>query len=160
MAWNPIVATFCGLVGGVTYTLILLNPGLKFSRLGISPIDFAWAMTVNSFLGAVAGFLGWSFAGGSIAIPRAYGLYVLCGVGGGSLIQNWAFTLNNMQSKATLDRALDAIETLGRAQSSAEGGELGSLSRSLRSETDQQQRTKISRELAELANKIAAQSGR
>lgn len=159
MAWDVFVAAFFGVVGGVTYTLILLNPGLKLSRLGISPIDFAWAMAVNSFLGGVAGFLGWAFAGGNITIPRAYGFFVLCGVGGGSLIQNWAFTIVNMQSKATLDRALDAVEGLSRAQASAEGGQLQSLSRSLRSETDQQQRSKISRELAELANKIATQSG-
>lgn len=153
-------ASLLGIVGGFAYTLILLNPGFKFSKLDISRPDFAWALAVNAFLGGVAGFLGWSFSGGQIAPPKAYGLYVLCGVGGGSLIQNWAFSLNNMQSKATLDRALDTIEALGRVQSGTEGDKLESLSRSLRSETDSQQRSNISRELAELANKLAAQSGR
>jgi len=160
MTWNIVVAAFCGLVGGVTYTLILLNPGLKFSTLGVSRTDFAWALAINSFLGAVAGFLGWSFAGGNVAVPRAYGFFVLCGVGGGSLIQNWAFTIGNVQSKATLDRALEAVESLSKAHASPEGGQLVSLSRSLRSETSREQRSKASQELVELANRIAAQSGR
>lgn len=156
--WSTISATSLGILGGVTYTLILLNPGFKFSKLGVSGKDFAWAVAINAFLGGVAGFVGWTFGFGQIGLPKAYGVYLLCGVGGGSFIQNWTLTLGKIESRTTLDRALEAVEALSRAQTGSDASEIGNLSRALRSETDRQQRLVISRQLVESAKRVSAQS--
>jgi hypothetical protein len=151
-------AALLGLIGGIAYTLIILNPGLRFSKLDITPKDLMLALLFNGFLGAVAGFLGWCFTGGQVGPPRSYGLFLLSGVGGGSLIQSWAFTLSNIQSKATLDRALETIERLAGAEQGTEGTRIASLSRSLRAESDGRRREELAREMAELAGKIGPRS--
>lgn len=155
-----LVAILLGLVGGLTYTLIILNPGFRFSKLGIDVRDFLVAAAVNAFLGAVAGFIGWALSAGEVVAPKSYALYLLCGVGGGSLIQSWALAIANKQSQATLDRALQAVELMSRAQGPPVGDELGNLSRSLRSTTDFREQQQIAREMVELATKVVAQSGR
>jgi hypothetical protein len=97
-------AVLLGLLGGLTYTLIILNPGFRFSKLGISAKDLFFATGVNGLLGGIAGFLGWSLSAGEVLPPRSYAVYLLFGVGGGSLIQSLALAIANRDSRATLDR--------------------------------------------------------
>jgi len=152
-------AILLGLVGGLTYTLITLNPGFRFSKLGISGEDLFIAVGVNGLLGGVAGFLGWSLSAGGVQPPRSYGLYLLFGVGGGSLIQSLALAVANMEARSTLHRTLEAVELLSRAQNPSVADELGRLSRSLRSTTDFREQQQITREMVDLATKISAESG-
>jgi len=152
------VSIVLGIVGGLTYTLIILNPGFRFSKLGISAKDLVIAVCVNGVLGGVAGFLGWALSAGDVRPPKSYALYVLFGVGGGSLIQSLALALANKQSQATLDRALEAVEVMSRAQGPPVGDQLGNLSRSLRGATGFREQQKIASEMLEVANKIASQS--
>ncbi len=143
-----------GIVGGLTYTLIVLNPGFRFSKLGISAKDFLIAMGVNGLLGGVAGFLGWSLSAGEVPPPRSYAVYLLFGVGGGSLIQSLALAVANKESKATLDRTLEAVEALSASQAKPVGEELRNVSRSLRDATDSREREKLTRHMLSVANKI------
>ncbi len=151
-----LTAILLGFIGGMAFTLINLNPGFRFTKLGVSTADLLWATGVNAFLGGVAGLLGWSFASAGVQPPKSYGIYVLCGVGGGSLIQSWSLAFANMHSKEMLNRAVETVETLSRVQSSPQSQHLGELSRSLRSSTDRRQQERLSHEMFELASKIAS----
>jgi hypothetical protein len=146
------------LVGGLTYTLIILNPGFRFSKLGIGTKDLLIAVGINGLLGGVAGFLGWSLSAGEVPAPRSYGVYLLFGVGGGSLIQSLALAVANKDSKATLDRTLQAVEALSAAQAGPAADELGSLSRSLRDATDPRERDRLTKHLLQLATNVKARS--
>lgn len=151
-------AILLGLVGGLTYTLITLNPGFRFSKLGISAKDLAFAVSVNGVLGGVAGFLGWSLSAGELQPPKSYGIYLLFGVGGGSLIQSLVLSLAAERSKATLERALEAVEVLGRAQVGADANELINVSQSLRSAASRGDQAQVASKMVELANRIASRS--
>jgi hypothetical protein len=151
-------AILLGLAGGFTYTLIILNPGFRFSKLGIGTKDLLIAVVVNGLLGGVAGFLGWSLSAGEVPPPRSYAVYLLFGVGGGSLIQSLALAIANKDSRATLDRALQVVEALGAAQTGPAAGELRNLSRSLREATDSRQRDALTRHLLDVARDVRAQS--
>jgi len=150
-------AIILGLVGGLTYTLITLNPGFRFSKLGISAKDLLMAVAVNGLLGGVAGFLGWSLSAGEVPPPRSYAVYLLFGVGGGSLIQSLALAIANKDSRATLDRTLQAVEALSRVQAEPIAGELRNLSRSLREATDSGERDALTKHLLEVARSARAQ---
>jgi hypothetical protein len=153
-----LAATILGLVGGLTYTMIVLNPGFRYSKLGISGRDLLIAVGVNGVLGAVAGFLGWSLSAGEVLPPKSYGVYLLFGVGGGSLIQSLTLAMANKEAKATLDRTLEAVEILSASQAKPVGEELKNVSRSLRDATDSREREKLTRHMLSVANKISAGS--
>jgi hypothetical protein len=149
-------AILLGLVGGLTYTLIILNPGFRFSKLGISGKDLFIAVGVNGLLGGIAGFLGWSLSAGEVPPPRSYAVYLLFGVGGGSLIQSLALAVANKDSRATLDRTLQAVEALSAGQAEPAAGELRSLSGSLRDVTDPRERDRLATRLLQAANDVKA----
>jgi hypothetical protein len=151
-------AIFLGLLGGFAYRLINLNPGFRFTRLGISWRDLLWAVGVNAFLGGLAGFLGWAFGGAALQPPKSYGVFVLCGVGGGSIIQSWAMAFANIRSRELLDRAADTVEVLSRGETSPQGERLRHLSDSLRSSTGYREQERITREMLQLASVIAPRS--
>jgi hypothetical protein len=155
-----VAAILLGLLGGFAYTLINLNPGFRFTKLGISWSDLFWALGVNAFLGGLAGFLGWAFGGAALQPPKSYGVFLLCGVGGGSMIQSWALAFTNIRSKESLDRAAEAVEMLSRGNTSAQAERLRDLSSSLRSSTDYREQERITREMVQLANTIAPRQDR
>jgi hypothetical protein len=152
-------AVLLGLLGGFTYTPITLNPGFRFSKLGIGTRDLVIALVVNGLLGAVAGFLGWSLSAGEVPPPRSYALYLLFGVGGGSLIQSLALAVANQHTKTNLDRTLQAVEELSAAQTGPTGGELRSVSRSLRDATGTREQDRLAMHLLELARSARIQAG-
>lgn len=147
-------ATILGVIGGLTYTFILLNPGFRFSKLAITPKDFFIALGNNAFLGGVAGFLGWALSAGEVQAPRSYAVYLLFGVGGGSLIQSLALSIANSQSKATLDRTLHVVESLSATQEQPAGEELRKLTRSLRDTTSPREQERLAVTMLALADKI------
>jgi len=151
-------ATLLGFVGGLTYTLIVLNPEFRFPVRPFNVQDLIKAAGVNAFLGGVAGFIAWSLSAGEVQAPRSYALYLLSGVGGGSLIQTWVLTIANRQSQATLDRALEVLERIGSSQGGTAGNRLGELSKSLRSSTGSHARAEITREMVDLASKLSGHS--
>jgi hypothetical protein len=151
-------AILLGFVGGVTYTLIVLNPGFRFSKMGIGTKDLVIAVVVNGLLGGVAGFLGWSLSAGEVPPPRSYAVYVLFGVGGGSLIQSLALAIANKDSRATLDRTLQVVEELSAAQAEPTAGELRNLSRSLRDATNSREQDRLTMDLLAAARKAKPQS--
>jgi hypothetical protein len=153
-----LTAILLGLLGGFAYTLINLNPGFRFTRLGVSWGDLFWALGVNAFLGGLAGFLGWAFGGAALQPPKCYGVFVLCGVGGGSIIQSWAMAFTSMRSKEFLDRAAETVETLSRGHASPQAERLRGLSSSLRSSTDYREQERITREMVRLADVVSARS--
>jgi len=152
-------AVLLGLLGGFTYTLITLNPGFRFSKLGIGTKDLIFALVVNGLLGGVAGFLGWSLSAGAVPPPRSYAVYLLFGVGGGSLIQSLALAVANQHTKTNLDRALQAVEDLSGGQPGPTGGELRSVSRSLRDATDTREQDRLATRLLEVARNARTQGG-
>jgi hypothetical protein len=151
-------AILLGLVGGLTYTLIILNPGFRFSKLGISVKDLFIATGVNGLLGGVARFLGWSLSAGEVPPPRSYAVYLLFGVGGGSLIQSLALAVANKDSRATLDRTLQAVEALSTTQAEPTAGELRNLSTSLRDATDSREQERLALHLVQTATNAKARS--
>ena len=151
-------AIILGFVGGLTYTLIILNPGFRFSRLGISTRDLIIAIGVNALLGGVAGFLGWSLSAGEVLPPRSYGLYLLFGVGGGSLIQSLSLAMAKKDLTATLDNALQAVEDLSASQTGPGAEQLRNISRSLRDATDSREQYKLAKDLLKAATNAKSQS--
>jgi len=151
-------AIFLGLVGGLTYTLIILNPGFRFSKLGIKTQDLFVATGVNALLGGVAGFLGWSLSAGEVSPPRSYAMYLLFGVGGGSLIQSLALAMAKKDLTATLDNALQVVEDLSASQTGPAADKLRSLSRSLRDATDSREQYKLAKDLLQAATNARSQS--
>jgi hypothetical protein len=151
-------AILLGLVGGLTYTLIILNPGFRFSKLGINVKDFFIAVCTNGLLGGVAGFVGWSLSAGEVLPPRSYSVYLLFGVGGGSLIQSLSLAIARKDLTATLDSTLQAVEDLSAAQTKPAAEELRNLSRSLRDSTDSREQSRLAKDLLEVASKAKAGS--
>jgi len=151
-------AVLLGLVGGLTYTLIILNPGFRFSKLGIGTKDLFVAIGANAALGAVAGFLGWSLSAGEVLPPRSYAMYLLFGVGGGSLIQSLALAMAKKDLTATLDSALQAVEDLSASQAGPAGDKLRDLSRSLRDTTDSREQYRLAKDLVQAATNAKAGS--